>query len=126
MSKEILFDQDINNLIVKNVSIFQYEYSQIDEKTWKEFSTKPNCKCRGKVFKILQEDMEKLNAILSKLMGEEISLIFPGALEEPIAKEFETLKGMEDFLKELKAKGKIIRSASPAPNGKGGYLLVVM
>ena len=126
MSKEILFDQEINKLIVTNVPILQYEYSQVDEKTWNEFATKPNCACRGKIFKLFQDDPKKFNEIVSKLMGEEVAILFPGPIEDPIVKEFKTLKGMEEYLKELKSKGKMIRSASPAPNGSGGYLLVVM
>ena len=126
MSKEILFDQELNRLVIKNVEIFQYEYSQVDEKTWKEFATKPNCSCRTKIINLFKAIPEKFNKIISKLVNDDVVVLYPGPIEDPIVKEFKTLKGMEEFLKELKSKGKMVRSASPAPNGKGGYILIVM
>jgi len=126
MARDVIFDQDVNARINKNIEIFAYEYPEIDEKTWKEFKEKPNCKCRGKVLKKLQKDKSKFNAIMSKLMDEEVEIHFPMPIENPIVKEFETLKEMEDFLNELKSKGKLMRSANPSPNGKGGFVLIVM
>lgn len=126
MSKEILFEQKENKLIIDNVEIFKYEYPEISENDWNDFVTKPNCQCRGKIFSILKKDQKKLDFIFSKLMNEDVSIIFRGPIEEPIVKEFDDLKQMEEFLKELNRKGKLFRSASPSPNGKGGYVLIVL
>ena len=126
MVKDIVFNQEVNEVLVQNAEIFSYEYPEIDAKTWDEFKRKPNCKCRGKIFDLLRKDPDKLNGILSKLMGEEVNLFFPSPIDDPIVKEFNDLKGMEDFLKELKSKGKMIRSATPSSNGKGGFIIIVM
>jgi len=126
MPKDVLFSNDVLRVINDNIEIFIYEYPEIDEKTWNDFKRKPNCKCRGRVIKTFQKDLEKINGILSKLMGEDIVIHFTSPLEEPIVKEFKDLKEIEDFLKDLRRKGKIIRSASPSPNGKGGFIVIVM
>jgi len=127
MPKTVLFSQEINELITKNADIFMYEYPDIvSEKDWNDFKTKPNCKCRKKIMDGLLKDMTKFNQIVSKLKGEEIEIIFPKPLEETIVEEFETLKEMEVFLKELKNKGIMFRSATPSPNGKGGFILIVL
>ena len=126
MSKEALFNQEYNKVITDNIEIFKYEYSSIDEKMWEEFKNKPNCKCRGKIFKVLKENMGKFNSIMSKLTGEDIEMLFPGPLEETLVKEFDDLKSMEKFLNDIRKKGKMIRSATPSPNGKGGFVLICM
>ena len=126
MPKELLFGKDVTRLINKNLEIFVYEYPDIDEKTWNEFKAKPNCKCRGRIIKAFQKDPDKINKIISKLMGEDVVVYFTSTLEEPIVKEFDSLKEIEDFLKDLRRKGKVLRSASPSPNGKGGFVVIIM
>jgi len=126
MAKEVLFDQKYNAKIIENIEIFKYEYPEIAEQTWNEFRDKPNCSCRGKIFKIFQDNIDKFNGIMSKLLGEEVIVNFPGPLTETIVKEFDTLKEMEAFLNELRVKSKMMRSASPSPNGKGGFVLICM
>lgn len=126
MVKDIIFNKTINDLIVKNVEIFEYEFTSIDSKDWQDFAKKPNCKCRTKIFEQLKKDKKHFDEVMSKLMGEDVEIHFPAPLDEPIVKEFENLKQLEDYLKDLKRKGTVIRNANPSPNGKGGFVLIVM
>ena len=125
-TKEVLFDQKINETILKSIDIFKYEYPQIKSDMWDEYKAKPNCKCRGKIFAEFKNNMDKFNSIMSKLMHEEIEIIFPGPLQETIVKEFDTITEMQDYLNELRRKGTLLKSASPSPNGKGGFVLICM
>ena len=126
MAKEVLFNQDYNKIVTDNLEIFKYEYPDIGDKNWEDFKNKPNCKCRGEIFKSFKDDINKFNAIMSKLTGEDIEMLFPGPLEETLVKEFDDLKSMEEFLNDLRKKGKMIRQANPSPNGKGGFVLICM
>ena len=121
-----IFDQSLLKTIMDNLEIFKYEYPEVGEKNWTDFKNKPQCKCRKAIFETLKADPEKLNRIFSKLLSESVEIFFPAPIDQPIVKEFETLVQLESFLKELKAQGKIIRSATPSPNGKGGFLLIVL
>jgi len=126
MARDIIFNQQIQELIKESADIFGFEYPAISEKKWQEFKNNPNCKCNAEIYAEIQKDVEKMNSIFSTLMGEEVNIIFPGPLPEAIVQEFENIKDMENFIKELQKKGKMIRSASPSPNGKGGFILIVM
>jgi hypothetical protein len=126
MANDIIFNKTINDLIVKNVEIFTFEFPSIPENDWKDFAKKPNCKCRNKIFEELKKEKTKFDSVMSRLMGEEVEIHFPAPLDEPIVKEFENLKKMEEYLKELKRKGTVIRNANPSPDGKGGFILIVM
>jgi len=127
MSKDILFSKEYLDLILDNVEIFKFEFPNISDEDWKEYLSKKNCgSCRKKVIGVMRQDMDKLNDIFSKLLEEDVVLNFPGKIEDPIVEEFDNIADMQNFLKDLKSKGKQIQSATPSPNGKGGYLLVVM
>jgi len=43
-----------------------------------------------------------------------------------MVKEFENIVEMESFLKDLKSRGIVIRSATPSTNGRGGWIMVIM
>jgi len=126
MSKLVKFNNDIMQTIIDNLDIFKYEYPEVKSKTWDDFKAKPNCKCRGDILKMLKEDMIKFNGIICKLLDKDIEVVFPSPLEKTIVKEFENIKEMEEYLRHLNDTGKIIRSATPAPNGTGGFILIVM
>jgi len=127
ITKEILFNPELNDIIVKNVEIFAFEYPNISDKKWKEFKNKPNCqKCRMEIFAELKKDSDKLNTIFSRLLDDAVIVNFPGPLTDPIVKEFDNIVEMEKFLKDIKKKGIMIRSASPSPNGKGGFVLICL
>lgn len=126
MPREIVYDKEIDTLVKKNLNIFEYEYEDIPKSDWVDFKNKPNCTCRQKIIKALSSNPDKFNQIISKLSGKDTVVYFPKPLDEPMVKEFDTLIDMESFLKELKRKGTLFRSAAPSPNGKGGFILIVM
>lgn len=125
--EEIIFNTEINQLIQTYIEIFKFEYDEISEKDWNDYKNKPRCgSCRKKILDVFRQDEEKFNNIISKLRGKETIVYFPGPINESIVKEFNDLKEMEAFLTDLKKRGKMIRSATPSPNGKGGFVLVVL
>jgi hypothetical protein len=126
MAKEIIFNGKLKEILINNVDIFEYGFKDVPEKIWKDFKNKPNCGCVGQILTALQKDLDKTNTIFSEFLGEDIKVVFPGPIESPIVKEFDNIVEMEKYLKNLQQKGKMIRSATPSPNGKGGFILIVM
>jgi len=127
MAENIIFNKNIIQLIIDNIDIFKYEYPNIKDKTWKLFlEKKGGCSCTKSIIKEFKSDIEKINSILSELLNQKVNLNFYGPLKNPIVKEFPSLSEMELFLKELKSKGTHIQSATPSPNGQGGYIMVIM
>lgn len=125
--KDVILNRDYIDLIFENEEIFKYEFPNIPDDDWEAYKKKKRCgQCRKKVIGVMKEEPEKFNSIFSKLLDEDVQVHFPGPIEEPIVKEFENIVEMQKYLKELKSIGKQIKSANPSPNGKGGYLLVVM
>jgi len=126
MSKNKVFDQALMDVIRENLEIFKYEYPKVKDKDWEEFQKNTGCgSCINNIITHLKKDKGKMNAIFSKLLDEDVVINFMEALESPIVKEFDNIVEMETFLKRLKEEGKIIRTVSPSPNGKGGYILVL-
>jgi len=126
--EDILYNKKlIDGIIKENLDIFKYEYRDngIREKTWRDYKTKEKCSCKKKIFAFFMEDSDKFNAIMSKLMGKDVNIIFPEPIKEPIVKEFDNIVDMESFLISLKEDGKVFRNLNPSPNGKGGYILIV-
>jgi hypothetical protein len=126
MVKRILFNADIEKVIRSNLDIFAYEYPDVPKKDIEEYKKKPNCNCKRALFESFREDMQKFNSIMSKMMEEEVEVYFVRPLEEPMVKEFENIVEMESFLKDLKSRGIVIRSATPSTNGRGGWIMVIM
>jgi hypothetical protein len=126
-AEDIIFNKDIRETIVNNIDIFKREFENIDKKDWKGYVKEQGCpSCKRKVFNTFRQNSEKMNRILSELMEKSVNLIFPGPIEEPIIKEFDNIIEMQSYLKSLQKMGKKFRSATPSPNGKGGYILVVL
>jgi hypothetical protein len=127
MAKDIVLRKNQVDMIFENEEIFRYEFSNIADKDWKDFKKKRNCGiCRKRVLGSMKQEPEKMNEIFSKLLDEDVIVHFPGPIEDPIVEEFDNIADMQNYLKTLKSHGKQIKSANPSPNGKGGYLLVVM
>ncbi len=124
--RKIVFNKELMDIMKENMEIFKYEYPNVEDTDWNE-SVKGKCgPCMQNILNAFKEDDEKLNSIFSKFLQEEVKVYFPHTIESPIVKEFDSLSAMEDYLKELKSTGSMIRNASPSSNGSGGYLLVVM
>lgn len=127
MVEDIVFGRTEIQIILDNIEIFQYEFPGVRGRDWKNFiSKKGGCSCTQNIIQKLKENPIKTNEIFSQLLDKKINLYFPGPIDNPIVKEFSTLSDMEVFLKTLKNQGKHIKSATPAPDGKGGYILVVI
>jgi hypothetical protein len=125
MTKTIQFNQAIETLIRDHIDIFIYEYPEIDTKTWNEYKTKPNCSCKGKVHAQLRQNILKFESIISKFMGEEVKITFPGPLAHPIIQEFPNLIAAQEFLKTLALNGNMIRNVNITPNN-GTYIITVI
>jgi len=126
MAKDLVFNETVQNIVFDNLEIFKYEYPEL-KKDLDDYKKKPNCKCRGKIFKKFQEDEDKFNSIVSKFMEEEVNIHFSGPLKESIVKEFSNITEVQEFLTELQNKGKIVRTTSISPSkDSDGYILIAM
>ena len=125
--KDVVFNKKYLDLMLENIETFKSEFSDIPLEDWDEYLANKSCgSCRQKIMGVIRQDTDKLSKVFSEILGENVSLNFPGKIESPIVEEFNNTTDMQEFLKGLKSKGKQIQSATPSPNGKGGYLLVVM
>jgi len=125
--KKLVLGKEEIDQILENKEIFQYEFPEVSDKDWETFTKKRNCgACRKRVVGPMRKQPDKMNVIFSKLLGEEVEICYPGPIDTPIIEEFDNIVDMQKFLKSLKEQGKQIQNATPSPNGKGGYLLVVM
>ena len=126
MAERMLFSAELESTIRENLDIFGYEYPEVPKKDIEDYKKKANCNCKRSLFAEFRKDMDKFNSIMSKMMGKDVEIYFASPLEDPIVKEFANIVEMEEFLKDLKSKGKMVRSATPSPNGSGGYIMVIM
>jgi len=127
MAEDTVFRQSEIKIVLDNLDIFKYEYPDVRKRDWDNFvAKKGGCSCTKKIIDGFKRDIDKTNSIFSKLMGKEVSMYFAGPIQDPVVKEFDSIQDVEAFLKKLKNQGKQIKSATPAPNGKGGYILVVL
>lgn len=122
MVEAVIFNKEAQAVLHDNLDKLLKEFPDQEELILK-YQKKPDCKCRGELFLILQRNNAKFNKVMSEAYDRPVEMTFGGPLNAALVVQLSNADAIKNTLDGLKKNGVRIQHVNVCPAHEGGYIL---